>query len=154
MKSTGKFIAFFSIPLLIVCAVFAFSSGLKHPEKAILGEWKEVSWTYERIGKGNHKSGIIDLETSVKQEISKDLIIHESEKWRFSPNAKLTLLKKTQAPHRIKWRLKGRGHVLKLTYANNLTEYYNIHELTDRKMVLHFENEVHARSIVKIVFRR
>lgn len=154
MFAKVKIIAIFLLFPLMVGSIFAFSSGLRHPEKSILGEWKEVYWTYERIGKGNKRSGDLDLASHIKEEISKDLIIHESEKWKFSPKANLTLFKKGTQPHHVTWRLKGRGHVLKLTYDDKHTEYYNIHELTAHKMVLHFENEVHARSIVKIVFRR
>ena len=126
---------------------------LKHPEKAILGTWKEVYWKYELVD--SQKKGKKDPrepDTSLTHDIFSKLMIHKSENWSFSNNSGLTLQKENKKPVKVKWRLKGRGHILKLTYAGDTMEYYQIKELTDKKMVLHFENDVHARGIVKIVF--
>lgn len=134
-----------------------FGSRLIHPEKAILGTWKEVSWTYER--RDNHMNRKLTedekfIEEQVKNEISKNLIIHQSEKWQFAPSSELTLYRENKTPVHLHWRLKGRGHVLKLSYDQNITEYYHIQELTPRRMVLQFENDMHVRGIIKIIFKK
>lgn len=144
--------------LLVVFSLGAFilTGKLQHPEKVILGDWKETAWNYEKVDK-NHPDEDHDvkhIEEEIKSDISKDLVIHESEKWLFQSNSTLTLFKKDGNPVHLKWRLKGRGHILKLTYDNDLVEYYNIKELSKDRMVLHFENDIHARGIVKIVFTK
>lgn len=152
MKIKKIFIGLTVILLVsMVSSLFIFGK-LKHPEKAILGTWKEVSWNYELVD--SSKNELSDLDTSLEHDIFKDLIIHKSENWNFNPNSKLVLQKENQDPVNLKWKLKGRGHILKLSYAGKTMEYYQIKELTDKRMVLHFENDVHARGIVKIVFEK
>ena len=132
-------------------SLFVFGK-LKHPEKAILGSWEEVSWKYELVDSA--KSDYKNADVSLEHDIFRERIIHKSESWNFSKNSGLTLEKENQKPVRVKWKLKGRGHILKLIYDGETMEYYQIQELTDKRMVLHFENDVHARGIVKIVFAR
>ncbi len=136
----------------LISSLFAFGR-LKHPEKMILGSWKEVSWNYELVDKHPGKEGQTD-DPSLEHEIFKNLVIHKSESWKFHPGSGLTLEKQNQEPVKLTWKLKGRGHILQLNYGGDTMEYYQIKELTDKKMVLHFENDIHARGIVKIVFAR
>ena len=136
-------------------SLFMFGK-LKHPEKAILGSWKEVSWHYELVDARSPKKNPAktDPDKSLEHDIFSELVIHKSEKWNFSKNSGLMLEKANQKPTKLKWKLKGRGHILQLTYAGDTVENYQIQELTDKRMVLHFENDVHARGIVKIVFTK
>ncbi len=132
------------------------SGNFEHPEKAILGSWKESSWTYEIVDSKSAKkdSTLTEKNPTLEHDVFSQLIIHKSEQWNFGRNSSLVLDKQNQRPVKVKWNLKGRGHILKLTYAGDTIEYYQIKELTDKRMVLHFENDVHAKGIVKIVFTK
>lgn len=146
------FIVFGGIGFLLTA--FVVASQFEHPEKEILGEWKEVAWKYERVDKHNsNATTLVEMDEEVKEELSAGLVIHTAEKWKFD-NTKLTLYKKGKAPVELHWKLKGRGHILKLTYDGDHKEYYQIKKISDKKLVLYFENEMHARGIVKIVFTR
>lgn len=152
-----KVIIVFVLILVVTSLTSLFVLGkLKHPEKAILGDWKEVSWHYELADSKSAQQDKLEAgaDNSLEHDIFNQLIIHKSEKWKFDRNSGLTLSKENQDPVKIKWKLKGRGHILKLTYAGDTVEYYQIKELTDRKMVLRYENDLHARSIIKIVFTK
>jgi hypothetical protein len=141
----------------ILFSAFIFSRNLNSPELMIVGKWKEVEWVYEKADlpelKDSSNGGVIAQE--LKTLISENLVIHESEEWNFKPNSTLTLMKEKANPVNLHWKLKGRGHILKLMYDNEgILEVYQIKELTENRMVLHFENDIHARGIVKIVFER
>lgn len=132
------------------------SGNFQHPETAILGDWKESSWTYEIVDSKSAKrdSTLTEQNPTLEHDVFSQLIIHKSEKWKFGRNSSLILHKPNDRTMKVKWNLKGRGHILKLTYSGDTTEYYQIKELTNKRMVLHFENDVHAKGIVKIVFTR
>jgi hypothetical protein len=143
---------------LIGIIAFVFTSLIwitktQHPEILLRGEWKEVSWNYERVDKKGQETQL-NLDDEVKQEISKNLIIHQTEKWEFKKGSTLILKAKGGNKTKLKWRLKGRGHILKLIYNDGMKEFYQIKELTKDKLVLHFENDIHARGIVKIIFTK
>lgn len=127
-----------------------WTTKTQHPEILLRGHWKEIAWNYERVDKINKQ---LDLDDEVKQEISKNLMIHQTEKWIFKKNSKLILKAKNKTTY-LKWKLKGRGHILKLKYENGMNEFYQIKELTKNKLILHFENDIHARGIVKISFKK
>lgn len=140
--------------LLLIWAVLA--NDLNHPEKEILGTWKEVEWHYDKVDKLKGSSSVQkdNLKYELKNQISQNLIIHESEKWIIKPDGHLELVKKNGELENVKWRLKGRGHILKLIHENGDLEFYHIHRISKDRLVLHFENDNHARGIVKIVFER
>jgi len=144
------------ISLGLVFSAFVFSGHLSHPENSLLGTWKEVSWTYEKVDLPEIRDTSSDgfLEEQLKNEISKDLIIHKSEFWTFERNAGLKLSKKGQDDQQLSWRLKGRGHILKIKHDDSIHEVYQIKELSANKLVLHFENDMHARGIVRIEFEK
>lgn len=143
------------VAVLTLTALVAFGTFV-HPEKAIVGEWKQVSWNYEKVDLKNEELIVqgIDTSNTLDHDIFKSLTIHESETWRFYPNAAVDFTKKNSPKKSLNWRLKGRGHILKIIENGEPKEYYQIKELTDKRMVLHFENDVHARGIVKIVFQK
>ena len=137
-------------------SAFAFLGSVAHPEVLLKGTWKEISWTYDRVDLPQSTDSTVDgfLEEQIKSEITKDLIIHKSETWTFDERANLFLTKEGNQNETLNWRLKGRGHILKLLHSDGVHEFYQIKELTDDKMVLHFENDMHARGIVRIEFEK
>jgi hypothetical protein len=156
LKSIIPLLAVLSLVFLISSiSVLAVTGKIKHPESLLLGEWQEVEWTYNKT---NHvRSNVnkeVKLNDELKDDLSNGLYIHQSEKWSFTDKASLSLEKKDNPNIKVKWRLKGRGHILKLHYPNQQTEYYQIRTLTDKELVLHFENDVHARGIVEIVLKK
>lgn len=146
-----------SIGILILFVLFsAFTGKLKHPESLITGTWKEVAWKYDKIDNLTDSTADIPkiLDEELKESISQGLHIHQSETWIFDKNSRLKLEKKDRQPIDLNWRMKGRGHILKLHYNNESKEFYQIRKLTKDEMVLHFENDTHARGIVQIVLKK
>jgi hypothetical protein len=129
--------------------VFSHSA---YPEVAIVGEWKEVSWVYDRN----------NVDEKVKQEIGTDeridianhLVIHEFENWTFKKNYNIKLHERTGKEHWAKWRLKDRGRILTLLNEDGTTEVYSVESLKKNELVLHFDTDVHARGIVKITLKK
>jgi hypothetical protein len=157
MKITTGHIIIVAVFGGMLFSAFIFSRNLNSPELMIVGKWKEVEWFYEKSDlpelKDSANGGAI--EAALRSTISENLVIHQSEEWNFRPNSTLTLQKEQQSPVDLHWKLKGRGHILKLMYDDEgILEVYQIKELTENRMVLHFENDIHARGIVKIVFER
>jgi hypothetical protein len=149
-------------PLLIILSIAGFGIGSftllinssASPEKVILGEWEELSWEYERVNINTSDSADYKIITEdVKELIGQDLIIHQAEKWVFMPDGTLKLIGQNEEKT-IRWRLKGRGHILQLKYANDTVENYSLTELDADKMVLNFESDVHARGIAKLTFEK
>lgn len=142
--------------LLTIIAVTTIQGEIRHPEKLIQGTWKEVAWRYDKHDKldGNSKEHTIHINEELKENISEGLHIRQSETWIFKDNAQLTLKKKKENPISLRWRMKGRGHILALNYGNQNKEYYQIQKLTKDEMILHFENDTHTRGIVQIIFKK
>lgn len=125
------------------------------PEKEIVGSWKELTWEYERFD-GFQKDTDFPITESdyLKEVIGQELMIHQSETWHFLPDGYLILKSNTADDKVVKWRLKGRGHILQLKYKNNHTENINLTKLSNDQMVLNFESEVQARGIAKLTFEK
>lgn len=140
--------------LMLIWAVII--GDLNHPEKEIIGTWKEVEWHYDKVDRLKGSSAVQkdNLQNELKNQISENLIIHKSEKWIIKSNGELELIKKNGDLEKVKWRLKGRGHILKLIHENGQLEFYHIHKMSTNKLILHFENDNHARGIVKIIFEK
>ncbi len=145
-----------AIGLLILFIVLsAFTGNLKHPEKLITGTWKEVSWKYDKLDKNDSTLDFpVVLNDEIKESISQGLHFHQSETWIFDKNSNLRLEKKNQETVDLNWRMKGRGHILKLHYDNQDKEFYQIRKITNDEMILHFENDTHARGIVQIILKK
>ncbi|MBX2978087.1 MAG: lipocalin family protein [Flavobacteriales bacterium] len=139
----------------LITTAFYSLSIVVHPEARLAGTWKEVAWSYEKVDHDPNGAGISSFfDNQLRSEISKDLIIHDSETWTFHKDRTLTLSKSGQANTRLKWNLKGRGHILGIEHASDQQEHYQIRELTDDRLVLHFNNDMIVRGIVKIEFER
>ena len=143
--------------LAITSIMLSLGVALYHvesPEKKIIGTWSEKSWEYEKV------YGLHDLEKlkpmdsvsqSVKDELGKHLVIHSAEVWRFSPDGRL-FLQGSDTLRIVKWKLKGRGHILELEYADHVIEHYNLTELADDTMVLNFDSDMQVKGVAKLSF--
>lgn len=151
-KSVILFVVVFFMYLLYSILI----GNLEHPERELLGLWDEVEWTYEKVDRSRGSSSVQKeaLKDRLKNQITADLFIHKSETWEFKEDGVLNLVKKDGTRERLKWYMKGRGHILKIKHRSGALEFYQIRELKDDKMILHFENDIHARGIVKIVFKK
>jgi hypothetical protein len=129
--------------------VFSHSS---YPETAIIGEWKEVSWVYDRNNADEKVKK--EIGTDERIDIANHLVIHEFENWTFMKNYRLKLHEQNGKEHLAKWHLKGRGRILTLLNDDGSTEVYSIESLKENELVLHFETDVHARGIVKITLKK
>ena len=149
-----KFIRYIYTGFFAACILgfFLMFRMAPSPEQLILGEWEELSWEYEKTDIGN-----LELKTEaseeVKELIGKGLIIHQAEIWHFIPGGKLRLIG-GNTEKQVTWRIKGRGHILQLRYADSTVENYNLTGLSTEQMRLNFETEVHARGIAKLTFKK
>lgn len=155
----ATYIASLSLVVVLISAIIlAFVQGnLKHPDSLISGRWKEVSWQYNKLDNSDdpHVSETkIPMSDELKTSISEGLHIHQSEIWTFNENSSLILEKPNEKATKLNWKLKGRGHILKIHRSNQQNEFYQIRKLSKDKMVLHFENDLHARGIVQIVLKK
>lgn len=150
------------LPLLIIGSivglfVMALSVvlGNSHPERRLLGQWQEVSWTYEKVDPTPLEVATgASLGEELRKEITKGLVIHESETWRFAPGSELVLHKNGTRNDTLQWKLKGHGHMLQLVFGDAHEEVYQVRELKEDEMVLQFNNDMIARGVVRIVFKR
>ncbi len=146
--------------LAVSSMYFLMLSLQEGPESRIVGEWKEVSWEYEKVDSlihrgpdyllADHIGRLTDL---IKSQIAKSLIVHEAEVWRFGTDETLHMLGDSLTKE-TRWKLKGRGNILQISGADSQTEHYKIQELTPTRMVLHFNTDMQVRGIVKITFER
>ncbi len=130
-----------SIVLTIVLAislVFAYN-----PERMIRGKWKETNWSYENVDK-----------TSFLYHDIRMVHKHESESWRFMPRNQLHFYNGDDVTGKATWKIKGRGHVLQLTYEDGDTELYDIKELNDQELILNFDIGMESRGIARLVFTK
>ncbi|AGA78867.1 hypothetical protein [Echinicola vietnamensis] len=125
------------------------------PERKLIGKWEEVMWKYEKLD--SSEGNVFDsfhINDQLKQEISRELVIHKAETWEIKPEGELLLHKKNGASEHLHWRLKGRGHVLKLFGHGDSLEHYQIQKLTDDTMEIHFNSDLQARGIIKMTFKK
>lgn len=152
IKSIAAYLLILSVGISVFIILFSYS---KTPEQSITGEWEEMEWKYEKVNKIGD-SIILNSTTTdnLKQLLGKNLIIHEAENWIFTDDGKL-ILSEGKNTKTVSWRIKGRGHVLKIKYDDSdVIEYYNITRLTEDEMVLNFDSNIQARGIAKLTFKR
>lgn len=125
------------------------------PESRLIGDWQEVSWSYEKVDADRSLMGSSSaLGEELRDEITRGLVIHESETWQFGPGSSLVLRKSGARNDTLSWKLKGHGHMLQLVFGDDHQEVYKVRELKNDEMVLHFNNDMIARGVVRIVFKR
>ncbi|MDR7132128.1 hypothetical protein J2X69_004495 [Algoriphagus sp. 4150] len=140
---------------LLIGVYFTLLSFLESPQTNIIGEWKEVSWEYEKMDTLSSKKDSFDytLTDHIKEQISKNLIIHEAEIWKFATDDTLEM-KGNDSFKSLHWTLKGRGNILQLHGEENTIEHYQIQELSSDRMVLYFNFDMQVRGIVKMTFEK
>jgi hypothetical protein len=151
------------IPLIYLTTFFViavlFSSlliGGSSPERIIVGVWEEVAWEYEKVDKSSDIDSSENklISSEVKEAIAQEIVVHQSEVWEFLPNGKLKLHAQGKEDLELDWKIKGRGHILKLIHENQILEHYNLVELNDDEMILYFNVDMQARGIVKLTFKK
>ncbi|MFA6151788.1 MAG: lipocalin family protein [Chitinophagaceae bacterium] len=154
MKFISHILIAVLIPLLLLGSAFVLRSNHLSPEQMIMGNWKEVSWTYEKAdNKGSVNFNDEPINDAMKHMISQSKIIHEAETWNFTPDSGLVL----NTHHKnlnVDWALMGSSNILRLKYNDEFEEHYNLIELNEKRMVLHFENDRLTRGIVRITFEK
>lgn len=152
MKALSIYIA-----LLVFAAagMFWVLNNVESPEHLIIGSWKEHSWEYEKAY-STATLKVMNRDTisqSVKDQLGRHLMIHSAETWDFHPDGSLEL-HGADTVKRVKWRLKGRGHILELEYADRVIEHYNLTELDRNTMVLNFDSDIQVKGIAKLTFNK
>ncbi len=109
----------------------------------IRGKWKETGWSYENVDK-----------TSFLYHDVRMVHKHESESWRFMPRNQLHFYNGKDITAKATWKIKGRGHVLQLTYEDGDTELYDIKELNDHELILNFDIGMESRGIACLIFTK
>lgn len=129
--------------------------GGARPEARLMGRWQEVSWTYEKVDEADQVPGVgAMLSDELRKEITRGLVIHESETWHFEPGTALVLQKAGSRNDTLHWKLKGYGHMLELVFGDDHQEVYNIRDIKEDELVLQFNNDMIARGVVRIVLKR
>jgi hypothetical protein len=142
---------------LIIAGLFAsLLIGGSSPERIIVGVWEEVAWEYEKVDKTSKidSADFKQISSEVKKAIAEDIIIHQSEVWEFLPGGILKLHAAGKEDLILHWKIKGRGHILKIIHDNEILEHYEIVELNDKEMILYFSVDLQARGIVKLTFNK
>lgn len=125
-----------------------------HPEKAILGTWKEIEWEYERVYKKNMQAEVTASREHFRKYSGLVPMLHEAEVWTFLPGNTLVLAAHDKAEKYAKWSIKGRGNVLEIKYEDGVIEHYDISSLVDKKMVLNFDLDTQIKGIARLTFKK
>lgn len=125
------------------------------PEQRLTGRWEEVLWQYERMDPESHADTdwLVVMDEQIKSEVSKELIVHEAEIWEFDDDHTLRL-RGQDKDETLQWKLKGRGDVLQLFHHDQHREAYQLKVLNEDSLILHFNTDLQARGIVKMIFKR
>lgn len=145
------------VVMLLVAAGGGFwvIGQMESPEHLILGTWKEQSWEYEKAY-NTAALRVMNRDTisqRVKDQLGRHLIIHSAETWDFNPDG-ILLLHGHDTTKQVRWKLKGRGHILELEYADRVIEHYNLTELSEDMMVLNFDSDIQVKGIAKLTFNK
>lgn len=150
MKAKFAYPTVFAVVLGLYFTLLSFQHS---PESNILGEWREVSWEYEKVDSLMDSGFDYHLTDHIKSQIAESLIIHEAEVWKFVNEETLEMSGKRLSKS-LRWKLKGRGNILQIQGSSSATEHYQIQELNADRMVLHFNFDMQVRGIVKMTFER
>jgi hypothetical protein len=132
--------------IIIIAGIILISGFLgmsPNPEDKILGEWTEVKWEYEKI---NNKD-FLDYDISKIKR-------HESEHWVFLPDKTLLMKKGNEVISTAEWRIKGRGHILKITHEDGFQELYDIKELDSGELIVNFDIGMETKGIARLHFEK
>lgn len=139
--------------VLTVMSFLILSKG-RSTEELIVGKWEEVSWKYEKVEAQSDPYWLTEIDDKQKFEISQGLIIHQAEVWEFDRNRNLKLFGINLSEEKVNWKVKGRGNILELQHENLVLEDYQIQEITEDSLVIHFNSDLQVRGIVKMTFKK
>lgn len=140
--------------LLFIFPGIAWMKGkVQSPDRLIVGTWKEKSWEYEKVSTPSELKTKDTVSQTVKDQLGKHLIIHSAEIWQFQKGGKLLLIGNGQQKA-VKWKLKGRGHILELEYSDHIIEHYNVTEINRDELVLNFDSDMQVKGVAKLTFKR
>ncbi len=142
-----------SVIALVITFYFTLFSFQESPESEIIGDWKEVSWEYEKVDSLVNDDFDYRITEHIKEQLRESIIFHNAEIWEFEDKEILKMHAADQSTT-LNWKLKGRGNILQLKNADNRMEFYEIRELTSDRMVLHFSFDMQIRGIVKMTFEK
>ncbi len=126
----------------------------EHPERLLMGRWRESGWEYEKLaGKPAVTTKWIDG-IDLPAFSPRRIVHHEAEYWDFSPNGSLLIKKLDGTSALARWRLKGRGHVLTVRAPQAEFEVYDVKQLDRREMVLNYDVGMEVRGIARLTFQR
>ena len=151
MNHFARYIILF---LFIGLSIAQLKQHLESPEQLLVGTWNERSWQYEKVHARSDLQMLHSQDTmakSVKDQLGKHLVIHSAEVWQFNSDGSL-LLHGRDTTKEVRWKLKGRGNILQLEYANQVIEHYNLTELTSTNMALNFDSDIQVKGIAKLTF--
>ncbi|SFC81226.1 hypothetical protein SAMN05421747_1304 [Parapedobacter composti] len=142
--------------ILVYAALFTLNimgfawmiNAATNPEKAILGQWKEAGWHYERV---NSKTDTLRKE--VYYRAGNEPVVHKAETWSFLPDGTL-VLNREHGEETASWCIKGRGNILELKYNDGRKEHYDLTTLSDDSMTLNFELDTQIKGLAKLTFDR
>ena len=147
----GRYIFLF---LALAWTFMQLKRQVQSPERLIMGTWNERQWQYEKVNAPSDLKKFQAQDTmaqSVKDQLGKHLVVHSAEVWEFKREG-LLVLHGRDTTKEVRWKLKGRGHILELEYANKVIEHYNLSELTSTNMALNFDSDIQVKGIAKLTF--
>ena len=138
-----------SIGFLIAAIFFLvyITKSPVNPENALLGEWKELSWNYEKLGNTQKLLGM--LFTNKAENIR----VHTAESWIFKPNGVLVLSKDGEETI-ARWSIKGRGNILEIK-DDEIVERYDITTFDKNKIELNYLSDIQIKGAFgKLIFEK
>lgn len=125
------------------------------PEKALVGCWKEVDARYEKLPNDGRVNRLWSDGVRVRDYPTRDILRHEAEAWEFRPGGEVQILGRNGKATKGRWRLKGRGHVMTVRFPTTQAfEVYDIKELDQDRLVLHYDSGMEVRGVARLEFRR
>lgn len=123
-----------------------------NPEELLAARWSEVAWTYEKLDRLPERQRFDGISIDAFEEHR--LVYHEAEYWHFRPDRSFVIALGDGSSRHGRWRLKGRGHILTLRYADGNVEVYDVKELDEQRMVLTVDLGMEVRGIARLDFSR
>lgn len=121
------------------------------PEHTLSRRWREADWQYERLDMP--VQGALG-DTELARQNDRRIVRHEAEYWEFREDSTLLIAKRDGSVLRRRWHLKGRGHVLAINAEDGSElEIYDVKELNERELVLHYDIGLEVNGIARLSFR-
>lgn len=118
-----------------------------------MDKWQEIRWSYEKLDQPRPEVQRID---GIRLEVFEQRTIahHEAEYWSFHSDRSFHIALRDGARRTGRWRLKGRGHILTLRYADGTVEVYDVKEIDRERLVLNLDLGMEVRGIARLEFAR